>query len=172
MAMYFVQHGLSLSKEINPDRPLSEEGRNEVKRISAHLQKMGITIKKVYHSGKTRAQETAQIFSDYIRDGNIVELRGMSPNDDVTEFAVTLKQDNTMYVGHLPHMEKLVSFLVTGNENAGLVKFVNGGVVCVGKSEAGFHIEWFLKPSIWIRYPVKSFLMVRQALCSLKIKKK
>ena len=148
MAMYFVQHGLSLSKEINPDRPLSEEGRNEVKLISAHLQKMGIRVKKIYHSGKTRARETAQIFSDRIGGGNVYELRGMSPNDDVIEFAETLKEDNTMYVGHLPHMEKLVSYLVTGDEKTGVVKFVNGGVVSVEKDSAGYHIEWYLKPSI------------------------
>jgi phosphohistidine phosphatase len=151
MAMYFVQHGLSLSKEINPDRPLSEEGRNEVKRISAHLQKMGIRVNKVFHSGKTRARETAQIFSDQIGGGNVYELRGMSPNEDVTEFAETLKEDNTMYVGHLPHMEKLVSYLVTGDEKTGVVKFANGGVVCVGKSEAGVHIEWYMIPTMCIK---------------------
>jgi len=53
-----------------------------------------------------------------------------------------------MYVGHLPHLGKLVSYLVSGNENAGVVKFVNGGVVCVERDSTGYHIEWYLMPSL------------------------
>jgi len=148
MTIYFVQHGVALSKEIDPDRHLSEDGRKDVENISAYLQKMGISVKKIYHSGKTRAVETAQIFAGHIGDGSISELPGMAPNDDVDKFKRILKEDDAMYVGHLPHLEKLVSFLITGNEGAGVVKFVNAGVVCVNRDNAGYHIEWCLKPSI------------------------
>jgi phosphohistidine phosphatase len=148
MAIYFVQHGLALAKEVDPNRPLSADGLKEIACISAYLRKAGLAVRKVFHSGKTRAMETAQIFAEQIGDGSIYELSGMSPNDSVIEFATTLRGDNTMYVGHLPHMEKLVSYLITGNEDAGVVKFANGGVVCVEKDSTGFHIEWYLKPSI------------------------
>ena len=151
MAMYFAQHGLSLSKEINPDRPLSEEGREEVGRISIHLREAGVKIGKIYHSGKTRAEQTAQIFADNIGDGRVYELGGMSPNDDVKTFASSLNEDNAMYVGHLPHLGKLVSYLLAGDENAGLVKFVYGAVVCVSKGEGGFHIEWYMIPTMCIK---------------------
>jgi len=52
-----------------------------------------------------------------------------------------------MYVGHLPHLEKAVSYLVAGDEKAGVVKFVNSGVVCVEKDDSGYHIGWYLVPS-------------------------
>ena len=148
MAIYFVQHGLALAKEIDTDRPLSPDGRKEVERLSTHLKQVGVRVNKVCHSGKARAMETAQIFADQISDGKVYELSGMNPNDDVTEFAITLKEDNTMYVGHLPQMGKLVSYLITGNEGSAVVKFVNSGVVCVEKDNTGFYIEWYLKPSI------------------------
>jgi phosphohistidine phosphatase len=148
MAMYFVQHGLALEKEENTERPLSAEGRLEVECISAHLRKAGVTVKIVCHSGKTRARETAQIFADQIGDGNVLERSGMAPKDDVKAFAALLETDDTMCVGHLPHMGKLVSYLTTGDEDAGVVRFTNGAVVCVEKSPSGFYIEWFLKPSI------------------------
>ena len=148
MAIYFVQHGLALAKEVDPDRPLSADGRNEVMRISAYLREIGFTVKKIFHSGKTRARETARIFAEYTGDGLIYELPGMNPNDDVKKFAAGLSEDDAMYVGHLPHMERLVSYLVAGDENAGIVKFTNGGVVCVGKDGGGFHIEWYLRPSM------------------------
>ena len=50
---------------------------------------------------------------------------------------------------HLPHLGKLVSYLVADDEDAGVVKFVNGGVVCVEKDSTGYHIEWYLKPSLY-----------------------
>lgn len=148
MTMYFVQHGLALSKDIDPNRSLSDEGLKEVESISAYLQKIGVKVKKVYHSGKTRAEQTAQIFADHVGDGNVYELSGMSPNDDVKAFASSLNEDNTMYVGHLPHMEKLVSYLVAGDENTEVLKYSNGGVVCVEKENDGYHILWVLTPAV------------------------
>ena len=148
MPIYFVQHGLALPEQVDPNRPLSAEGRKEVERIAAHLRQVEIVVKKVCHSGKTRAKETAQILAEQIGDGNIYERSGMSPNDSVIAFAAGLKEDDTMYVGHLPHLGKLVSYLVAGDEDANLVKFVNAGVVCVEKDNMGYHVEWYLKPSL------------------------
>jgi phosphohistidine phosphatase len=148
MAMYFVQHGLSLSKEVNPDRPLSDDGRREVEGISVHLRDAGVKIDKVCHSGKTRAEQTAQIFADNIGDGKVYEQSGMNPNDDVKVFASSLNKGDIMYVGHLPHMGKLVSFLVAGDENADVVKYSNGGVVCVEKDNDSYHILWTLTPAL------------------------
>jgi phosphohistidine phosphatase len=147
MPIYFVQHGLAVPEDVDPNRPLSADGRKEVECIAAHLQKVGVSVKKVCHSGKTRAKETAQILAAQIGDGNTHAVSGMNPNDNVIEFATGLKEDHTMYVGHLPHLGKLVSYLVAGDENAGAVKFVNGGVVCVERDSTGYHIEWYLKPS-------------------------
>lgn len=148
MTMYFVQHGIALEKDVDPNRPLSAEGQREVERVSAYLQKMRITVKKICHSGKRRAMETAQIFSDQIGDGKVYKLLGMDPKDSVKVFATLLESNDTMYVGHLPHMEKLVSYLTTGNEDAGVVKFTNGGVVCIKNDGENFYIGWYLKPAI------------------------
>lgn len=146
MSMYFVQHGLNVAKDVDPARPLSEAGRREVERISAYLEKLGVAVSKVCHSGKTRAEETAHLFARKI-GGGVYRVSGMSPNDDVKAFAKSL-EDGAMYVGHLPHMGKLVSYLTAGREDAGVVKYENAGVVCVEKDEAGFHIEWYLRPTI------------------------
>lgn len=148
MSMYFVQHGVAMAKEVDPDRSLSKEGRREIEHISAYLKKMGITPKKIYHSGKRRAEETAQIFSDQIGDGSIHKLLGMNPSDSVKVFATFLESNDTMYIGHLPHMEKLISYLTTGNEDSGVVKFENGGVVCIENDGENFYIDWYLKPAI------------------------
>ena len=148
MAVYFVQHGLALSKEKDPNRPLSPEGKRDVERITSYLGKYHLTIRAVCHSGKTRALQTAQIFVDQFKGSQICQLSGMSPNNNVKEFASMLNIENTMYVGHLPHLEKLISYLITGDESKQVIKFVNGGVVCVEKNDSGFYINWYLKPSL------------------------
>lgn len=145
MPMYFVQHGKAVPKELDPDRPLSAEGRIEVEHVGACLRHMGLTLRGVCHSGKNRAQQTAEILATEVGLDYASEMEGMKPNDDVVDFSKGL-QDQTMYVGHLPHMGKLVSYLVAGNEDAGVVSFSNGGVVCVEEDDNGYHIKWFLLP--------------------------
>lgn len=56
----------------------------------------------------------------------------MNPNDDVTYLASQITgPENVMLVGHLPFMERLVSYLVTGTAEKVVVKFQNGGIVCL-----------------------------------------
>ena len=60
----------------------------------------------------------------------IKEIPGLNPKDDVRSFTKNLsKVNNVMYVGHLPFMEKLVSLLVTGDENKKVIAFQNAGII-------------------------------------------
>jgi phosphohistidine phosphatase len=147
MAMYFVQHGIAVPKDKDPNRPLTPEGRKEIESISSHLQNMGLKVNQVCHSGKVRAKETAKILSAQICDGTTREIPGMTPFDDVIEFTVSLEED-TMYVGHLPHLEKLISYLVTDDEEANIIKYANGGVASLKHNTTHYYLDWFLKPSI------------------------
>ena len=52
MALYLVQHGKSLPKDIDPDQGISETGRAEVERIAAVAANYGIRIARIAHSGK------------------------------------------------------------------------------------------------------------------------
>ena len=144
MAMYFVQHGLCVAKEIDPEQPLSDAGRKEVERVAIHLRKAGVAVGRIFHSGKTRARQTAELLAEQVGSDHIDERAGMKPNDDVVEFVATL-EDDAMYVGHLPHLAKLVSYLAAGDEAGEVVRFSNGGVVCIGKDDAGYYVEWFVR---------------------------
>jgi phosphohistidine phosphatase len=55
-----------------------------------------------------------------------------------------------MLVGHLPFMEKLTSYLVTGNADKTVFKFQNGGIVCLEEDVAknSWFIKWTLMPHI------------------------
>src|SRR5713101_8922035 len=54
MKLYLLQHGDALLEEVNPDRPLSERGLEDVRRLAEFVWNHGIHVKHVYHSGKTR----------------------------------------------------------------------------------------------------------------------
>ena len=148
MAQYFVQHGVALSKEQDSDRPLSPEGRHGVIAMAKHLRQAGVVLNAICHSGKTRARQTAELFAEQLDVSNVVEVTGMSPNDDVAAFAETLKGDEVMYIGHLPHIGKLVSYLVTHDASSEVVKFDNDAVVCLEQGLERYYLKWFITPEV------------------------
>lgn len=152
MRVYLVQHGKPVSKEKDPDRPLSDQGKNDVKRVADFLEKSGVRVEEVLHSGKTRARQTAEIMSSRLNPGLEPEERGgLSPLDDVKEIAHQIKESekDLLIAGHLPHLAKLTSLLISGEEAAPVVSFQQGGVVCLTKDEEGrWSVAWMVVPEI------------------------
>ena len=152
MALYLVQHGISLPKDIDPDQGISETGRAEVERIASVAANYGVQIAGIAHSGKKRALQTAAIFAAaFDLEDKVVERSGLKPLDDVVRLSAELRsQDSLMLVGHLPFMEKLTSYLVTGNADKTVFKFQNGGIVCLEEDVAknSWFIKWTLMPHI------------------------
>ncbi|MFH1292868.1 MAG: phosphohistidine phosphatase SixA [Pseudomonadota bacterium] len=153
MNIYLMQHGKPVPKEKNPDKPLSDRGRDDVEKMAGFLKKAGIQVETVFHSGKTRARQTAEIISSKINPGKESQKReGRSPLDDVKAIAEEIKQGQKdfMIVGHLPYLEKLVSFLTTGSDSSRIVSFQQGGVVCLrtNEEEKNWAIAWMLVPEI------------------------
>ncbi len=152
MSLYLVQHGKSVPKEIDPESPLSEEGKTAVRRIAKAAGEYRIRISQIVHSGKIRARQTAEIISTYIKpESGVRESTGLNPNDDVRSIASTIKgKDNIMLVGHLPFMERIASYLITGNTDHIVVKFQNGGIVCLDEdTEKGtWYIKWMMMPEM------------------------
>ncbi len=147
MSMYFVQHGLAVDKAENPSRPLSEKGTLYVNKVASHLSGFDLSIKQVFHSGKERAEQTARLFAAALDISQINLHQYLNPNDDVNQ-VIPLLEDNSMYVGHLPHMEKLVSKLLCGDDDAELVEFENSAVICVDRKESGYRLQWMIRASM------------------------
>ena len=59
MRLYLVQHGEAKSKTEDPQRPLTERGREDVARVAAFAASAGLQVGQIRHSGKRRAEETA-----------------------------------------------------------------------------------------------------------------
>ena len=146
--LYFVQHGLAVNKTENPDRPLSAAGIKQTQNIAKQLLSSNIVIANVFHSGKLRAQQTAEIIASILNIETVSATDYLSPNDDVALIKQHLNVDKTLYVGHLPHLEKLVSSLVTEKESPNIIKFQNSAIVCLEKNNSLYHILWYLTPQL------------------------
>src|SRR4030095_12401134 len=130
MYAYLVQHGKAEPAEEDPNRSLSEEGRDEVTRIAEFLAGLRITVSLIEHSGKARAEESAHTLATSARcTTGPAHTTGLNPSDDPSETAnfLNLYTDDVVIVGHLPHLERLASLLLTGSPDRRPVQFKNGG---------------------------------------------
>ena len=155
MALFLVQHGISASKDVDPEKGLSDLGKEESSRVAMVAKGYRIPVQKIVHSGKKRAEQTAAIYHKTLAPEAPMEMiSGINPLDDVRIFAAGIDpRENRMVVGHLPFMERLVSFLTTGAENIRVYKFQNSGIVCLdvegGNDNApDWFIKWTLNPNI------------------------
>jgi len=149
MALYLVRHGECVPEEINPDCPLSDRGLVEVARVATQAAKKNFIITKIFHSGKKRALQTAIIMKEYLKPTfGIAQSVRIDPNDDICYALDLIEQtENIMIVGHLPFLEKLVSHLVTGDQEMEVMKFPTAGMVCLDKDAEGkWKIKWKLFP--------------------------
>jgi phosphohistidine phosphatase len=152
MALYLIQHGKSLSKDQDPDQGLSAEGIAETERIAKLSKDAGVAVSQIRHSVKTRARQTAEIFAAALNpDQGIQEVSGIKPLDDVAAYAADIDPvEDIMLVGHLPFMERMTAFLVTGSIDKPVFKFQNSGIVCMDKDPEAqaWVIKWALMPNI------------------------
>ena len=151
MAIYLVQHGTALPKEEDPQRGLSPGGIADIERIAGVAAGYGIQVSQIKHSGKKRAKQTAELFSKYLEPDRPVQAQsGLNPNDNILDTAPGIANDNTMFVGHLPFLAKLLSYLITGSQDTPVFKFQNAGIVCLDteKTSNTWIIKWSLMPNI------------------------
>ncbi len=152
MKLYFVQHAKAASKEMDPQRSLTEEGRRDIRKVAAFIKPLKLWVDCLWNSGKRRAVQTAEILAEVIEIKEAKIARdGLAPNDDVTTLRDELAsvQQDIMIVGHLPFLSKLASLLLAGSESANTVAFRNGGIVCLNRSETNqWQIDWIVTPEL------------------------
>jgi phosphohistidine phosphatase len=152
MRLYLVQHGDAVPEQLDPERPLSAAGRREVEAVARLLASTGTRVVRVAHSGKLRAQQTAELLATTLAPGMVPEvMTGLNPNDPVEPMVRRIADwtSDVVLVGHLPFMAKLVARLVAGDERKPVTAFVPGTVVCLEQAEAGrWLFSWMVRPEL------------------------
>ena len=151
MKLYLVQHAKAVEKQIDPERPITKAGRLETQTIASFIEPLKLKVDSLWHSGKKRAAQTAEMLAKVIDAEEITAHDGLAPNDDVLAIKeqIVSSGSNIMIVGHLPFLGKLASLLLCENEFAGTVNFENSGIVCLGsEQDRNFQIEWIITPEL------------------------
>ena len=152
MKLYLAQHAKAASKDIDPQRSLTEEGLRDIQKIAAFIYPLNLSVDYLWHSGKKRAQQTAVFLAEVLTiNTEHAAHDGLAPNDDVKAIEnqiMSLKQD-VMIVGHLPFLSKLASLLLTGCESPDTVSFQNAGIVCLHCPDDGqWQFDWMIIPQL------------------------
>jgi phosphohistidine phosphatase len=153
MDLYLMQHGEATAEAEDPARPLTPAGRATVEQVAGHAGASGVRIQRCLHSGKLRAEQTAQLLARAVAGGQVEHHEGLAPNDPVAPVAAWLRQaadESIAVVGHLPFLDRLASLLVAGDEEGQVIRFQMGGLVKLvpKRDRPGFVVAWALSPEI------------------------
>lgn len=119
-------------------RPLSTAGRAEVERLAAEAATRGVKPAVVWHSGKLRAKQTAEIFWSACHAlAELSATRDLQPEDSPEWMADRLRFEprDIMLAGHYPHLPRLLARL-TNTSGAG-ASFPQHGVVALHTDDEG-----------------------------------
>lgn len=148
MKLLLVQHGEAVSKDQDPDRPLTDRGRADVAALAALLERAGQLPDAVWHSGKTRARQSAELLT---ATGTLDARDGLGPNDDPAAFAQSLADEarDRAIVGHQPFLGKLASHLLVGSADALHLGFEPGSAAELGRrDDGGWALTGFVRPAL------------------------
>lgn len=151
MLIYLVRHGEAKDSDHDPERGLSPEGETNVCKAGVFLSTKNLRVGRICHSSKKRAQETADILGSYMGPANgVSQEKGLEPEDDPTVWNERLKNEeqDIMLVGHMPHLDRLASLLVSGDSEKHAVKFSPSEVVCIVKTGSKCSVMWKVSPEL------------------------
>ena len=148
MRLYLVHHGEAVPPGVDPQRPLSEGGSASVEQLAEKAAMQGAKPAVVWHSGKLRARQTAEAFWRACNAlADISAARGLQPADPPDRVAVELSSEasaddprDIMLVGHMPHIQRLLSLLVEGTSD-GTTTFPAHGIVALEPVKGGAKLD-------------------------------
>lgn len=153
MKLYCARHGAAENADVNPERPLTEMGRQAVENVACYMGSAGVHVDHLMHSPKLRAIQTADIFAHSLQAEHVNQCEHLLDETNAVEPLVEMIQvwqEDTMLVGHLPFMYQLVNALVLGRADVlPIVNYPPGTVICLDRYEPGrWIISWLLSPDI------------------------
>lgn len=161
-----MRHGVAEEKEAfaatgedDSLRPLTKEGRWKLKQGTKGLRRLLPSIDVIATSPFTRAAQTAEILADEYRGAAIEHLDALTPDGAERKFIAWVRQHDPdsrlAAVGHDPHLPALVSWLLTGEAEAGRIELRKGGACLLqfdGAPRMGkARLVWSLTPAIMRR---------------------
>ena len=146
MRLWLVHHGDAVGPEVDPRRPLSLRGREEIERLAADAAARGVKPAVIWHSGKLRAKETAEAFWRACNPfAEFSATRDLQPDDQPEWMRDRLRGESRdiLIAGHYPHLPRLLTLLAKDGP-----PLPQNGVVALVSHDEGetFSEEWRRDP--------------------------
>ncbi len=152
MFLYLVQHAEAMSEIEDMSRSLSKKGIADIKKAAEFAAGLHIEVNKIFHSGKMRALQTAQILEERITVYmGIEKADGLAPmdNPDLWFAALSEMNEDVMVVSHMPYLAGLASLLLCGNKDKKVVNFEMGCIACLQRADNyNWSVDWLIKPGM------------------------
>ena len=146
LRLYLVHHGHAVGPDVDIRRPLSADGRAASERVAAEAAARGMKPLVVWHSGKLRAKQTAEIF--WRASNALAELsatRDLQPEDPAVWMRDRLRHESrdVLIAGHFTHLPRLLA-LLRGEQNDTMADFPLHGIVSLTTDDEGetWKEEW------------------------------
>lgn len=150
MRLYLMRHGEAEEPAVDPERPLTERGREQVRRVTEIVAGMEGGLRTLRHSGKLRARQTADIVARRLEPARgPEESAGLAPEDDPADLLAGLPPEDSpaLLVGHLPFLARLASLLLLGDPGRPLVELPCAGTLCLERRGV-WRLRWLVTPEL------------------------
>jgi phosphohistidine phosphatase len=144
--LYLVHHAQAVDSDVDTQRPLSPTGRMHADHLATQAAARDVKPAAIWHSGKLRARQTAEAFLRACNPlAEFAAIRGLQPTDPPGWIRDLIGEEvrDVMLVGHLPHLPRVLTLLVSGSE-AVLLEFPMHGVVALEKTGERWEERWRL----------------------------
>jgi phosphohistidine phosphatase len=162
MKLYLVRHAIAEDVRESEDdslRPLTEKGREKMRRIAQALNELGVQPDLIVSSPYVRASQTASVLAkelkykeELVYSDFLVPMA--EPDDMIGEINEKFSVDELMLVGHEPNLSSLAGVLLAGSPDLS-INFKKGGVCCLSVDDLHYDrkatLEWLVTPKISMR---------------------
>jgi phosphohistidine phosphatase len=150
MHVYFLRHGEADWPNWNKsddERPLTERGKKEMKKIAAFLECLDLSFDQIITSPLPRAKQTAEAVADRLGLG-LKEDELLEPGFDSSDFKQLMKKyrgEEIMVVGHEPDFTETISALTGAS-----LKLSKAGLALVelNPDKMRGRLLWLIPPKI------------------------
>jgi phosphohistidine phosphatase len=166
MNIFILRHGIAVERgtlgfDNDADRPLLPKGERRLRAAAAAMEKMELSFDLVLSSPFLRARQTAEIIARELKLKKRLQFSDvLTPDGSFKNLVRQLNElhpvpENVLLVGHEPYLSRLISLLISVDENT--VLEIKKGGLC--QLEADALRAGVCAKLIWLLTPAQMELM-------------
>lgn len=160
MRLFLLRHAEAVPGHPDETRSLAPRGREELDRLCRVLHReKALNPDILWVSPLDRARETADRFCRALRLDLPTQVReDLVPEANPARLAreIATQESNLLIIGHNPHLEMLIAYLLTGKSDGCMVLMNTASLACIEltglqNNPGGALLRWVVSPNILTR---------------------